>query len=372
MAEGAQATAGASVIGNPGGAPNLFFNDPFSSAVTSGALNFAVSNDQNLRDTYVQQWNLDVQKSLPGKMLVDLAYVGTKSTRLIVTFEDLNRPIDIVDPRTPGLASLNARRPNQAYQRNVRSDKSIGNAIYHALQVKAERRVGSGLTFLTAYTWSKSISGPNDIGGQVGGGNFIGSPQDIFNLRADRSVSGFDLPHRFVQTVLYDVPFFRGMQGAKRALLDGWQVSTIVTFQSGFPAPVTNNVDTTGTGISSRPDSVAGQKANLPRDQRTWKRWFNTAAFVEAPFGRFGTSPRTNAIRLPGIANADFSVNKVFRLSEARLLEFRTEIFNLTNHFNPDPSSLDRNIRSATFGAIGGGVQGVTTRVIQLGAKLMF
>jgi len=135
---------------------------------------------------------------------------------------------------------------------------------------------------------------------------------------------------------------------------------------------VTNNVDTTGTGINSRPDSVVGQKANLPRDQRTWQRWFNTAAFAPAPFGRFGTSPRTNAVRLPGIANGDLSVNKTFRLAEGRLLEFRTEIFNLTNHFNPDPSTLDRNIRSATFGSIGGGVQGVTTRVIQLGAKLMF
>src|SRR5215813_5498407 len=146
---------------------------------------------------------------------------------------------------------------------------SIGNAIYHPMQDKSERSEGCGLTFLTAYTASKSISGPNDIGGQVGGGNFIGAPQDIFNLRADRSVSGFDVPHRFVQTVLYDVPFFRGTQGAKRALLDGWQISTIVTLQSGFPAPVTNNVDTTDTGISSRPDSVLRQEANLPRDQRT-------------------------------------------------------------------------------------------------------
>src|SRR5215510_12233952 len=146
-------------------------------------------------------------------MLLDLEYVGTKSTRLIVTFEDLNRPINIVDPRTAGLASLNARRPNQAYQRNVRSDKSIGNAIYHALQFRAERRMASGLTFLTAYTWSKSISGPNDIGGQVGGGNFIGAPQDIYYLRGERAVSGFDVTQRFVQTVLYDVPFFRGRSG---------------------------------------------------------------------------------------------------------------------------------------------------------------
>lgn len=372
MAEGAQATAGASVIGNPTGAPNIFFNDPFSSAVTSGALNFAVSNDQNLRDSYIQQWNLNVQKKIAGKLLLDVGYVGTKSTRLIVTFEDLNRPVNVVDPRTTGLPSLNARRPNQAYQRNVRSDKSIGNAIYHALQLKAERRTSSGLTFLTAYTWSKSISGPNDIGGQVGGGNFIGAPQDIYYLRGERSVSGFDVTQRFVQTVLYDLPFFKGTHGAARALLAGWQLSTIMTFQSGFPAPVTNNVDTTGTGINSRPDQVAGQNGNLAGDQRTWKKWFNTAAFVEAPFGRFGTSPRTAAFRLPGIINADFSVNKMFRLSEQRHLEFRTEFFNLTNHFNPDPGTVDRNIRSATFGAIGGGVQGVTTRVIQLGAKLVF
>src|SRR5262245_59358520 len=77
MAEGAQATAGASVIGNPTGAPNLFFNDPFSSAVTTGALNFAVSNDQNLRDSYIQQWNFNLQKKVPGNILLDVGYVGT-------------------------------------------------------------------------------------------------------------------------------------------------------------------------------------------------------------------------------------------------------------------------------------------------------
>ena len=287
MAEGAQATAGAAVIGNTTGTPNIFFNDPFASAVTTGALNFAVSNDQNLRDTYIQQWNLNVQKTLPSKILLDVGYIGTKSTRLIVTFEDLNRPIQLVDPRTPGLPSLNARRPNQAYQRVVRSDKSIGNAIYHALQVRAERRMSSGLVFLTAYTWSKSISGPNDIGGQVGGGNFIGTPQDIYDLDADRSVSGFDVTQRFVQTVLYQLPFFKDTHGAARWLLDGWQFSTIVTFQSGFPAPVTSNVDTTGTGIQSRPDLLPGQNGNLPSDQRTWLKWFNTAAFAAGPLRPF-------------------------------------------------------------------------------------
>ena len=112
--------------------------------------------------------------------MVDAGYVGAKDTHLIVTFGDLNIPLQIVDPRTPGLASLNARRPNQLFPRSVTGDKSIGNSIYNALQVKLERRMTRGLTFLTAYTWSKSMSGPSDIGGQVGGGQYIGTPQDPY------------------------------------------------------------------------------------------------------------------------------------------------------------------------------------------------
>ena len=371
MAEGAQATSGASVTGNLTGAPNIFFNNPFASAVTSGALNFAVSNDQNMRDSYIQQWNFNVQHKLPFKMVMDVGYVGSKGTRLYTTYGDLNRPIDLVDPTTPGLKSVNARRPNQLYQRAVQSDKSNGNSIYHSLQAKAERRVGAGLTFLTAYTFAKSISGPSDIGGQVGGGSFIGSPQDVYNARGDRSISGFDLKHRFVNTVLYDIPFARGLHGVAKAALDGWQVSTIMTFQTGFPAGL-NYLDTTGTGVTSRVDSVPGQKPDLASGDRTWARWFNTAAFAPTPNGRFGTSPRTDAIRLPGQETVDFSVIKSLKIKETRSFEFRTEVFNLFNHYNPDPGTVDLNIRSKTFGAIGGGVQGVSTRVIQLGAKLYF
>lgn len=108
---------------------------------------------------------------------------------------------------------MNARRPNQQFLRAVQSDKSKGNSIYHALQVKAEKRAAHGVTFLAAYTFSKSISGPNDIGGQVGGGFYIGTPQDVYNAKADRAVSGFDVKQRYVQTILYDVPFFANTHG---------------------------------------------------------------------------------------------------------------------------------------------------------------
>ena len=134
---------------------------------------------------------------------------------------------------------------------------------------------------------------------------------------------------------------------------------------------MTSNLDTTGTGITSRPNLVPGMNGNLSTGQ-TWQHWFNTAAFTQATYGAFGTAPRTNAFRLPGLINFDFSVNKEFRIAEHRGIQFRAEIFNLFNHYNPDPQTVDTNLNSATFGSIGGGVSGITTRVIQLGAKLNF
>jgi hypothetical protein len=111
---------------------------------------------------------------------------------------------------------------------------------------------------------------------------------------------------------------------------------------------------------------------NLAPDQRTWHKWFNTAAFVQAPFGRFGNGPRTDAFRLPGLVNVDFSATKAFRFKETRSFEFRTEAFNLFNHYNPDPQTVDVALNSATFGTVGLGLHGYTIRVIQLGAKLNF
>ena len=381
MAEGYQATAGASVVGNISGSPNLFFNNPFAGAVTSGQYNFAVSNDQNMRDSYIQQWNLNIQKKTWAGLVVDVGYVGSKGTKLVATLGDINRPVTVLDPRVAGTPSLNSRRPNQLFQRAVTGDKAIGNSIYHSLQVKVERRMATGVTVLSSFTWSKAITGPTDIGGQVGGGNYIGSVQDLYNLQGERSIAGFDQTLRSVNTVIYELPFFKSSHGPAAYLLKGWQVSGIVTAQSGFGAPISYGVDTTGTGVGSRPDWVAGQDPNLSGSDRKWTRWFNTDAFTiyndpatktQLFYGRFGNSPRTTAVRMPGLFNTDFSVLKRFAVKERSYFEFRSEIFNLFNHYNPDVSTLDLNIRSQTFGMIGGGVRGTTTRVIQLGGKFVF
>ncbi|MBL8177727.1 MAG: TonB-dependent receptor [Bryobacterales bacterium] len=373
MTEGAQVFSSYDVIGNLAGAPNVFFNDPFRTAVAPGKLLNAVPTyDQYYRDAYIQQWNLTMQTKTPGKVLLEAGYVASKGTALSVTLPALNRPVQAVDPRTPGLASLNARRPNPAITRGVNGDKPVGNSIYHSLQARADRRVGKGLTALASYTWSKCISGPSDIGADIGGGSYIGTMQDIYNHVNERSLCGFDVTQRFVQTVLFDLPFFQNSQGLTRTMLYGWQLSTITVAQSGFPGDISFGVDTTGTGVASRADSVLGQEPNLPGSQRTYQRWFNTDAFAQAAFGRYGTSPRTGAIRLPGLLNVDFSVNKDFHIGEKARVEFRTEFYNMFNRYNIDPGSVDRNIRSVNFGKVGGGIQGLTTRVIQLGAKLYF
>ena len=216
------------------------------------------------------------------------------------------------------------------------------------------------------------MSGPSDIGADIGGGSFIGGIQDIYNFANERSLCGMDVTQRFVQSLIWDVPFFNNSNRLLRATLGGWQLSSIIVAQSGFVADIPYGLDTTATGVSSRANRVAGQDPNLDPSARTYMRWFNTAAFAAVPAGQFGNAPRTGAIRLPGVFSIDMSVNKSFRITDTRRAELRTEVYNLPNHYNIEPGSVDRGFRSVNFGRVGGGIQGLTVRVIQLGLKFYF
>ncbi len=142
---------------------------------------------------------------------------------------------------------------------------------------------------------------------------------------------------------------------------------------SGDPAGITDTAQTTATGIASRADSVVGQQPNLARGSRTPTAQFNTAAFAQAQPGEFGTSPRTGAVRLPGVFNDDFSATEGFKFGESGNLQLRADFFNAFKHYNPDPSTIALGRNSANFGKINNGISGgFATRVIQLGAKLYF
>jgi hypothetical protein len=249
----------------------------------------------------------------------------------------------------------------------------VGSSTYNSLQAKLERRVGHGLNFIASYTWSHSISGPADEGGYVGGGSQNTAALNIFNHRSDRSTSAYDLPQRFVGTILYDLPFFAHMTGWKRTAFDGIQVSTIFVGQSGPAGFVSNNVDTTGTGLASRPDIVPGQVVNLGRGNRTSLHYFNTTAFTQAAPATFGNEPRTAAVRLPGIVNDDASLVKGFKFGETRNLQIRGDIFNLFLHYNANPNAVGLAFNNPnTFGKLGGGTSDPISRIFQLSAKFYF
>ncbi len=331
----------------------------------SGAL------DPWLRTSYTQQWNLTVQKKLPKEVYLDIGYVGSKGTNLTASF-DGNRPLQIVTPG-PTVPSIASRRPFQGFD-NILVTKSIGSSTYHSLQTKVERRVGSGLTLLGSYTWSHSLSDA-DIS-SVGGGSFLGGIQDYMDLAGNRSDSVFDIRHRLSIAAIYDVPLFRSSpRAALRTLLGGWQLGTITTEQTGFASALSPVVDTTGTGIASRPNVVAGQDPMLPRDQRTRAVWFNTAAFTLPVAGSFGNSAR-QPIHLPGLNQVDFSATKNFRFLESHQVQFRAEFFNFFNHVNLGAPGL--NIRDpANFGRVTSTAQGAggmpgDARVIQFGLKYAF
>lgn len=370
MGEAAQETRAAAVQGALTGPPDVFLSDPFAAVPGDSGFNLAVSVDPYLRESYIQHWNLSVQRRIPLGFQLDAGYAGSKGTRLMTTIDDINRPVEVADPRDSGLAPLNERRRFPEFARPVSAEKSIGNSIYHSFQASASRSSQYGLEMVLAYTFSGCYSGPTDAGGLVDGGVYAGRIQDLYNLRADRSLCAFDVRHRFTGSVIYEtsvrrVPLFKW-------LFDGWRIAAIPTLSSGMPAPVFNNLDTTGIGFPSRPDKLEGHSGMLPGGDRTWQRWFNVDAFAAPAFGRFGTAPRTGAVRLPGVMNLDMSFARAFNLRDDRKVEFRAEVFNVANHFNPPPGALDLNLQSQGFGSVGGGVQGVTSRVIQLAMKIQF
>jgi hypothetical protein len=343
----------------------LLLDDPFRTR--NGPI--GVSVDPFLRDAYSQHWNVSISRKVLFDFLLDAGYIGSKGTRLAVTIPDLNRPVNLGDPRDANLRSLDARRPNPAFPYPVMGEKSIGASNFHSFQASAFRSSRSGLELVLAYTWSKCLSGPSDAGNMLPGGSFVSGPQDLYDLRAERAPCAFDIAHRFTGSAIYETRI-RGPLPLFKWLFDGWRIAIIPTASTGAPAAISSFLDTTATGLPSRPDILPETRGDLEPSQRSWQRWFNTAAFAPAPFGRFGTSPRTAAVRLPGTRNVDLGFARAFNFTEQRKLEFRAEIFNAARTFNPLPSQLDLNLFSPAFGSIGGGVQGRATRTIQLGLKL--
>lgn len=253
------------------------------------------------------------------------------------------------------------------FANDIVQQQSTAQSTYNSLQVKVERRLSKGSSFLLAYTFSKSIDDASGIGtGQDD------RPQDSYNLRAQRAVSNFDVPHRFVFSATYALPFgkdrafFSDAPKAIRYLISDFQINTITTLQSGQPFTVTVGSFDALTGISNRrPNLVGNPNENVPNGFA-----FNPAAFQIPQAGFLGNAGR-NIVRGDGYFNADFAVLRNFALpslGERYTLQFRAEFFNVFNNVN-----FTAPVTSLSNAAFGRYVSNATSpRVIQFGLKFNF
>jgi hypothetical protein len=312
---------------------------------------------RNARTPYLQSWNFGVQHDVGAGVVLDVSYVGNKDTKLWARTWP-NQP-------TPGPGDVDSRRPYTNVS-TVAGNEPIGNANYHALQVRADRRFSKGLSILGAYTWSKAIT--DTQGAETGA--FVPDLQDNRNRRANRGLWSADARHRFTLSSVYELPFGRNerylsdVHGAIGKIVSGWQVATIVTIQSGQPLTATLPFDNPNVGEGAKlPDMLR----NPNHGPRTADKWFDTAAFATpAPFA-FGNEG-IGAITSPGISSVDFSLVKNTRLTERMNLQFRAEAFNAANHtLLGDP---DTTFGSPTFGTINS--TRLDNREIQLALRLLF
>ena len=274
--------------------------------------------DVDARTPYVQQWAASLQRQLPAGILGEIAYVGTKGTRL-GRFRTFNTPLHVetgenLAPRPGELQSLRTwPELGPLFQR-----QHISKSIYHSLQLKAEKRFNRGLSLLASFVWAKSIDDADTI---VPGQYDSFGAQDERNLLLERGLSFFDVRRRFSGAFLYQLPLRLELSG-------------IITAQDGTPLnPVYFAQDIANSGTPNRPNVVPGQNVELSSDQRSVEQFFNRAAFSAPEPYTFGNAGR-NILPGPGNFVVDLGLRRVFIFRERHSIQLRVEAFNAFNHPN--------------------------------------
>lgn len=339
----------------------------------SGRATGAASIAVDWKTPHAYQWNLNLQRELFSGTLAEIAYVGRRGLNLSRQV-NINQRVAANSPAATAPALVGTRPfagqeiPAAArFSNDIIQQQTTARSIYHAMQIKVEKRLSAGTSFLLAYTWSKSIDDASGIG--TGADD---RPQDAYNLAAQRAVSNFDMPHRLVFSATYALPFGRGRQfgggssSAIKFLISDWTINAVTTAQTGQPVtPVVGSFDSL-TGISNRrPDLVGDPFANVPAGFA-----FNPAAFSAPPPGLLGNAGR-NIVRGDRYFNTDFGILRTFPLGflgEGRSLQLRAEFFNAFNQVNFTSPVV--SLSSPAFGRFVGNA--TSPRVIQLGAKFNF
>ncbi len=315
----------------------------------ASALN--INSEINSADTKrgvgdVQQWNFNIQRMLPKSMLLEVGYMGSKSSHF-----DSPRT---VNPYVPGTT----RRvyPGWGPIENISLDAA---GTYHGLLTKFEKRMSQGITFLQTYTWSKTMFDSFACCGAQ-------RHNDPYNWRLEKGLGETDQRHRATTAFLWELPFYRGKRDFRGQALGGWQFNGALSLETGLPMHPSQSVSPIDDGCprcNRRPDRLAD--GNLDSSQRTLQRWFDTSAFVLAR-GHYGNSGR-NILTAPGLTSLDFAVFKNFLVGERKEIQFRWENYNFTNTPPFNPPTLE--ISSGNFGRITSAGLG---REMQFGLRFQF
>jgi hypothetical protein len=368
--------------------PNL------SPTINVGGVGDYLNSDSGIAP-YTVSYNFTVQRELPFGIYTDFAYVGAKSSHLPANLENPNQvPVGFLSLGATLNANINsaaaaaagirapypgftgsvaqALRPYPQYTALVPHSSPVGNSSYHSLQAKIQKRYSSGLSFLTSYTLSKTLT-------DTSGNAWTTSepfPRDTANLGLEKAVAPFDNTHNLVANFVYELPG-RTLRGAAGALLRGWQVGGTIVYTSGPPIAISGGPALPLFGGANRPNRVPGverftgvSKGDFDPDK---DKLLNVAAWRQpAPF-TIGDGSRTEP-DLRGFTFWNESMTFMKRtyvpaISEAFNVEFRAEFFNLTNRtvFSNPASNINN---TNTFGIVSG--QSNSPRTIQFGLKFNF
>ncbi len=368
--------------------------DPIAPTPTAGLGQGVFAVDGQLGSGYVQQWNVSAQRELTPNTSLQLAYRGSKIIHVGIPDTNINQLT--VDQLALGPA-LNQRVPNPYFGIIPRSSSlgdptiplaqllkpfprfttvsfyrnNVGTTRYDGFEAGVRQRLSHGLTYSIAYTRSKLV----DDASSVFDASILTGPlatfqvADSFDRSRERDYSTGDIPHVFVSSLIWDLPFGAGrarqLSGALGAIASGWTIGSLVTLQSGVPVAITQTNANAFAGFGTQRPNLVGNP-ELPADQRTPAHWFNTGAFAVAPVFTLGSASR-NPVRGPSYRNVDLSLLRRIGVGSGRTIEVRAEIFNLLNTANLGaPAAVAGN---AGFGTI---ITALDPRVVQLAVKFGF
>lgn len=320
---------------------------------------FGVFNT-GFRPSYQETWNITIEREVMRNLAVHVSYVGNQGRHLSYGL-DANYARYV--PGASTVANIQQRRPYQNYG-SILNAFSDSNSSYHGLQLSVERRVSQSFSFEANYTWSKSIdvaSADQEVG--------QGSSIIPTSLQANRSVSNFDIPHRFVTSLVWVLPKLTQSAALVRNVIGGWESTGLFTVQSGQPFTVTSGTDRSFSGLGiDHADLVGNPYLDTSRSRQDLiSQYFNRAAFAPNALGTFGTVPR-NLMRGPGTVSLDMGLMKNFRIMDRAGLQFRAEFFNAPNRVNFGNPATNLNSTSS-FGKIS---SAGSPRIVQFALKLSF